>query len=243
MKRILAVLLIALLYLPVAATTDHWKAKSVAQTKVLQPSKDNTLIESPTGALSNGKGDAFFVGRTGQVEGSIRRGLIAFDIASAVPAGSKITSVKLALVLIRSAGGGQPTPVILHRVLKDWGEGDSTAAGPPGTSAAKGDATWKHTFYDTQEWARLGAEGDYEPQKSAAQTVANTGVYTWASTPRMVADVQAWLNSPKENFGWIILGDESEQATAKLFHSRESTDEAARPKLTVKFVPPTRKKK
>ena len=62
----------------------------------LSPSKDNTLIEVPTGAsqfLSDGAGQDFFVGRTKQPSGqAIRRGLIAFDVASGIPAANYIGS-------------------------------------------------------------------------------------------------------------------------------------------------------
>jgi hypothetical protein len=39
----------------------------------------------------------------------------------------------------------------------------------------------------------------------------------------MVADVQSWLDNPANNFGWLVLGDESGIATAKRFDTREST--------------------
>lgn len=233
MKRILVVLLTVL---PCLALTIPYRstAASDVRTQVLQPLKDETLIESPTGALSSGKGPTMFAGRTGQPEGSIRRGLIAFDIANAIPAGSRITSVELTMNLSLSAGGGEPARVTLHRVLRDWGEGESVAAGGRGATAAKGDATWIYTFYDTQKWTRPG--GDFVTGISAAKMVVDVGSYTWASTPQMVADVQAWLNKRNQNFGWIVCGNETRAATAKVFHSRESLDEAARPKLTVKFV-------
>ena len=50
-------------------------------------SKDNTLYQSATGSLSNGAGQNFFVGRTRQSSNSLRRGLIAFDIAANIPVG------------------------------------------------------------------------------------------------------------------------------------------------------------
>jgi hypothetical protein len=50
----------------------------------------------------------------------------------------------------------------------------------------------------------------------------------------MVADVQSWLNNPAANFGWLVLGDESEIGTAKRFDTRES---ASPPVLTIQFRP------
>jgi len=70
-----------------------WPSLTAAQTVELTPSKTNTLIQVTSSAgsaqLSNGQGD-IYVGRTNQ-DGqgpatiSIRRGLMAFDIADNVP--------------------------------------------------------------------------------------------------------------------------------------------------------------
>ena len=56
-----------------------------ATTINLHPSKDNTLYEYVNVDLSNGAGNHFFVGRTGQ--GYIRRAVLAFDIAGSHSAG------------------------------------------------------------------------------------------------------------------------------------------------------------
>ncbi len=70
--------------------------RPLATTVTLEPVKDNTLIESSSGSVSNGAGTNFFSGRTGQPQGSaIRRAVIAFDVSGSIPAGSTITSVTL----------------------------------------------------------------------------------------------------------------------------------------------------
>src|SRR6266498_3799000 len=66
---------------------------AAADTVTLGTSKDNTLYQSATGSLSNGAGSYFFVGRTDAAQ--IRRGVIAFNVAGSIPAGSTITSVML----------------------------------------------------------------------------------------------------------------------------------------------------
>ncbi|WP_156912880.1 hypothetical protein [Methylocaldum szegediense] len=39
----------------------------------------------------------------------------------------------------------------------------------------------------------------------------------------MVSDVQAWLNSPSTNYGWILVNDdESSQKTFRAFYSKEA---------------------
>src|SRR5437762_1976263 len=73
------------------------------------PSKDNTLFCSidPNAQLSNGAGQHIFAGRTNQDSGtssgtlSLRRGLVAFDVAS-IPASALVNSAKLTMYQDRS---------------------------------------------------------------------------------------------------------------------------------------------
>lgn len=238
MKRLLIFLPVALLSWSIIAAPFQRQGAAGEGPKLLQPSKDATLIESPKGDIGSSTSETIFVGRTGQSEGSKRRGLIAFDIAGEIPARSRILSAKLTMTVRISAGGDRPASVKLHRVLMNWGEGSSASKGGTGAQAESGDPTWIYSAYSTRRWSRPG--GTFSPVASANLMVKGPGAYTWNSSPRVVADVQAWLNSPTKNFGWIIIGDESHAATAKVFHSRESSDEAARPQLAVTFKPPAR---
>ncbi len=202
----------------------------------LTASKDNTLYEPSGAGLSNGAGDYFFAGRNDKSPGdSIRRGLIAFDIASNIPPGSIINGVTLTLYMSRSKGNTTHT-VGLHTALLDWGESTSHASGEEGAggSAATGDATWVHTFYDTQLWATAG--GDFVPTPSAATSVGNNGNYSWSSSG-LIADLQMWVDDPSSNFGWVLVGNEAANTTAKRFNSRTSTDLNRRPKLTIDYIP------
>ncbi|MBI4220511.1 MAG: DNRLRE domain-containing protein [Chloroflexi bacterium] len=195
-------------------------------------SKDNTLYQSGSGALSNGAGESLFVGRTNS--GQVRRLVVAFDLASAVPAGAKVTSVRLVMNMSKSQADG--TTVQLHRISASWGEGTSRAGGEQGGggSAAPGDATWVHRSFDTQKWSREG--GDFAEAASASVVVGLLGKYTWGSTPQMVVDAQAWVDDPARNFGWILIGDENNTQTTKRFDSREAAAAAQRPTLTIGFV-------
>lgn len=197
----------------------------------LDAAKDNTLYEDATGSLSNGVGPSLFTGNT--VSNGVRRGLIAFDIAGAIPAGAIVTDVQLSLTMNMSIAG--PQDVSIHRLSADWGEGTSDAGNPGGggASATTGDATWLHTFFDTDFWTTPG--GDFNATPSATQSVDGAGAYAWGSTPEMVADVQSWLDDPAGNYGWIVIGNESATATAKRFGSRES---AEAPQLTITFIEP-----
>jgi hypothetical protein len=204
----------------------------------LVPNQDNTLFESNTGALSNGAGDSMFVGRNNQPQGSIRRGLLSFDIAGSIPAGSTITAARLTLHLSPSNTANQT--VQLRRVLATWGEGTSNAnsQGGSGAAATANDATWLHRFFNRTPpsmWNTPG--GDFATTPSASLTVGDTGFYTWNSTAELVADVQGWLNAPATNFGWILLGNEAAAQTAKRFDTREHATAANRPMLQITYTP------
>jgi hypothetical protein len=200
----------------------------------LAPAGDTTIYEDPAGALSNGSGVHLFVGKT--VNGDLRRALVRFDLASALPAGATVTSVRLALRVSKTISG--PQTVALHRLLAEWGEGASDASGQEGAGAPaqQGDATWVHRFFDDAPWAAAG--GDFAPAPSAEIAVGAIGSYAWESTPELVADVAAWLADPQQNFGWIVLGEEGENGSAKRFDSRENANAASRPRLTVGFTSP-----
>jgi FtsP/CotA-like multicopper oxidase with cupredoxin domain len=205
---------------------------AAAATVTIPAVKDNTLYESATGSLSNGAGSYFFAGSTRT--GSIRRGLIAFDVAGNIPAGSTITGVVLTLHLSKAKHNTGET-VELRPVLASWGEGTSDAADEEGAGApaTAGDATWIHRFYNTVFWTSAG--GDFAGLASAATSVAGTGNYSWSSA-QMIVDVQSWLNNPSGNFGWIVLGNEVDTQTSKRFDTRESASVGNRPALTINFT-------
>lgn len=203
-----------------------------ADTVSIGAAHDNTLYQDPNGALSNGAGEFFFVGNTNA--NVIRRGLISFDIAAAVPAGATINSATLTLRMSMSNFGA--TDVSLHRALQAWGEGASDAAGGEGAGApaAPGDATWLHTFFNTSTWTNPG--GDFAAAASAVQSVNAVGFYNWSSAG-LTADVQSFLDAPGGNFGWLLRGDETQLTTSKRFESRQSLTASFRPVLTIDFTP------
>jgi glucose/arabinose dehydrogenase len=203
-------------------------------TVVLEPSRDNSLY-GESGSLSNGMGNRLFGGNT--AVGAARRALLAFDIAGNVPAGANITDVKLVLNVSKVIDS-EPREFSLLRLLADWGEGASNAPGQEGggDTAEPGDATWTERFFGAAApWTSPG--GDFAPVASATATVPPAyGATTWLSTPGLVADVQSWLDNPGNNFGWILIGDETVITTARRFDSREIPTPAVRPKLTVEYI-------
>jgi len=224
-SRVVAASILATL---VCATSSRL---AIADTININPSKDNTLYEyvPEDGDRSNGLGLHVFAGETAM--GEARRGVLAFDIAGNVPAGSTILGATLSLNMSRT-GTGTSRIVELHRLLADWGEGTSVAGGQEGQGApaTTNDATWRHRFFDTVFWTADG--GDFSVTVSASQSVAGVAEYTWSSA-QMISDVQSWLDNPASNFGWLLLGDESAIQTTKRFDTRESTNP---PVLTIEYT-------
>jgi hypothetical protein len=235
-KSVQQVFLFAVLTVVLGGVSTQTNADQV----ILNSSKDNTLFEE-SDSLSNGAGSFFFVGQNGSQGGRFdRRGLIAFDIDSFIPAGSIINSVQLDLNVSKSVFGNTAN-VALHRVSQDWGEGTSNSdglgpggGGGVGATATAGDATWRHTFSPGSLWNNPG--GDFTGTASASRNVGGNGSYTWSSTASLVADVQNWLDNPTTDFGWMLLGDEATNGSAKRFNSRENVDGTG-PKLTIDFTP------
>ena len=219
------------LALAVAVAAGLLVPPAAAQTVVMGPIKDNTIY-SELGSLSNGVGIHLFAGNTGG--GATRRALLAFPVADSIPAGATITSASLRLSLSRTADG-TPESVALHVVQRNWGEGTSNALGNEGqgADAAVGDATWTFRFFNTQSWAVPG--GDLAANASATQTVGGVGAYVWSSA-QMAADVQAWLDDPANNFGWIVIGGELTPTTARRFDSRHHGTVNNRPRLTIEYA-------
>jgi hypothetical protein len=193
--------------------------------------RDNTLIEDADGAQSNGSGPAFFAGRTNQEMYSVRRALLRFDVASALPEDAIIDRVFL--TLYQGSNNAKPSDVSLHRVLADWGEGASFSGGGSGAPAEAGDATWLHTFFDYDYWVQSG--GHYVASASATATVGGNDFYTWQSTNQLVNNVRHWLKHPERNYGWLVMGDEDAGGSVKRFDSREGANSNQHPTLTVEY--------
>lgn len=207
-----------------------------ADTLQLVPDRDNTLYERVDGDVSNGAGTGLFFGQTGANAGEVlRRALIRFDLSS-IPPGSTINSVSLELQVDLVPPFATAFDATLHRVSASWGEGASVAlgAGGSGAVAVAPDATWLHREFDTLFWNMPG--GDFNATPSATAPVGSTiGPMTFAPTPGLIADVQAWVDDPSQNHGWVILGEEDNPQNARRVGSRENPDFA--PVLTVDFEP------
>jgi hypothetical protein len=201
------------------------------QTVTLTPSKDATLFEISNGSLANGEGVHLFAGNTNA--NAKRRALVHFDLASQIPAGSKVTSVSLTMQVSMTISGADAFR--LHRVTTDWSEGASNAGDirdGAGVSARTGDATWLHTSFNTRLWTNAG--GDFNATADATTSFGSASG-TWPSSPALVARVQGWVDQPATNFGWMILGNEAQFRSAKRFDSSEISGDT-KPRLVVEFT-------
>ncbi len=207
-----------------------YKFVPVEGTASLIAQKDNSIF-SENGGLSDGRG-FLYAGKTGASNGfNLRRALIAFDTAAAIPPGAQVlsASVRLRANLLGPSATG--TPLALHRLNETWGEGTSQATGGTGTAATAGDATWTQRFFDTTPWTTAG--GAFATGASAT-TSAVFGTVTFVTNAQMVADVQGWLDAPASNAGWILRGDEGTDFSAVKFDSLNQGTTA--PQLDVNYL-------
>jgi len=202
----------------------------------LLPTLDTTIYAEDS-TLSNGSGEYVFAGSNA---GAFpRRALMRFNVAAFLPAGATIDSVALTLVMTQTSAGSGPRTVSLHTLLADWGEGTSNAPGNEGggAPATAGDATWFWQDFLVTPWSTPG--GNYTPAASASTVVNTIATYTWTSTG-LRDDVQAWLDTPSTDLGWMLIGDESAAATAKRFDGRQRTVPGTEPRLDIFYTgPPT----
>lgn len=200
-----------------------------AEQAILQPVAD-AAIYSENGNNGDGGGQFFFAGKNSS--GNLRRSVLRFDIAGTVPAGSEITAVTFQLTAANTQGTGNPAT--LHPLTEAWNEGstDATGAEGSGAAAAIGDTTWTSRNFNSVGWTTAG--GSFNGSVSDTISITGAGAYTWPTSASLVSTVQDWLDTPANNFGWILVGDETTAgATAKQFSSRTGTTP---PLLTVTYL-------
>jgi MYXO-CTERM domain-containing protein len=204
-------------------------ATVLATTLTLTPVQDASIFHGTTGAegLADGAGPHLWLAVT--AEGLNRRTLLRFDL-SAVPPGSVVQSAQLVLYESRSRSDHV---VRAHRLLSAWGEGPASAGGAgTGQPAQAGDVTWLHRRHPNLAWAQAGGEHVASASAQAVFGLPNQA-YALGTSAALVADVQAWLNNPASNHGWLLIGDELTTQGAKRLDSRENSSPANRPRLVL----------
>ena len=222
----------ALVWMALAFLSSSVRADQIELTS----GRDTTIYEDVSGLYSNGAGRFMLAGTSGLQKPTepdlILRGLLFFAL-SGIPAGAVVDDVGLALrsTTPRSRAG----TINVHRARANWGEGTSDAGKGEGggvlANATAGDATWLHNLFSGSQWMSPG--GDFAAEVSASQRVVNQGSFLWSDSA-LVADVQRWLDTPSENFGWVLRLEE-EGARALRFGSFNGPV-AARPRLIVDFT-------
>jgi glucose/arabinose dehydrogenase len=204
-----------------------------ADTVNLPASADNFIIDGLPN--NNAGGTAWFDAGT-DGGGRVRRGLLKFNLGG-IPAGATITGAELRLTVTKTPStGGAASNVRLYRLNAGWGEG--VQGGFSGGTAVAGESTWAARMLDTALWTSGGAASDAQATISASADVAAGGTIAWSSAG-MIADAQLWLDSPAQNFGWLLRSDnEGTIRSVRGFGSREDTVVGNRPVLVVDYTAP-----
>ena len=197
----------------------------------LESNRHGTLYETDGSAVANGLGQHLFAGVTNQ--NFRRRGLLDFDLSPL--AGQSIDILSVTLRLHMSQTGTGPESIGLHRVLSDWGVGTTDAGGGEGGGgpATPGSATWTHSFWDVTPWQTAG--GDFDALASASSLVNGVGFYDWTSSG-LISDLEGMLAGETQDFGWILLGNETASGTTKRFDSMNISTAEFRPELLVEYA-------
>ncbi|MSR40335.1 MAG: DNRLRE domain-containing protein [Phycisphaerales bacterium] len=183
---------------------------------------------------ANGSGQYLFAGRTNQ--GLTRRALLRFDLA-ALPEGALLLSARVNMNVAQGNGGVRP--MSLHRGTAQWTTGASDPAGTEsvGVAAMLGDCTWQWASSNGAlggtAWSQSG--GSFESIASATASTTVLGMQHLTSES-LRADVEAWLANPTENFGWLLLGDESAIGTARRLDSAHAAAGGFVPSLELEYT-------
>lgn len=222
------------------------------KTKVIGATFDATIKSDFTnGTLdsnyASGAGEILAVGASGDGEVKLRT-LIQFDLSS-IPSGATISSARLTFEINKV--GNNVSQIYVHRLTEAWEKGsvtDDAAVGSsndhsdigeeintPGTAAV----TWMFSNYSTlQKWSIAGGS------MAAASDSSNSKYSNTLSfgSPGIAKDVQDWLNSTNDNFGWILKynsADESSTEYGRLMRyisAEGGASKGAKPKLIVTYT-------
>lgn len=144
------------------------------------------------------------------------------DLEQTIPTSraGEITSARIGLTFsrLREGDAGDPHPLYVTRVLKQWEQGDGDAF-PDGvdTPDNSGAVTWNSTGFEL--WQALGAEGpeDVAPPESESfidLTVINTLDIVWFD---VTESAKIWIADPSQNNGVKLSQNEYPDGTTRQF--------------------------
>jgi hypothetical protein len=188
---------------------------------ILTAAADTTVYSNNVN--NNGGGHSF--GIAGQANnGNSRNMLLRFDLSGVAP-GSIVNSARLDLNVsqIGNTGGNFE----LFRINTDWGEGSQT--GNQGAAASAGDATWNEAEFGSSNWSTPG--GTFFAPVLNNVSITSVGTSSFNSTANFTTAVQAMVDDPTQNFGFLISS--SDVSSAIRIGSREGGNPAS---LAVDFT-------
>eukprot|EP00056_Hartaetosiga_gracilis_P001442 m.44957 g.44957 ORF g.44957 m.44957 type:complete len:298 (+) comp10643_c0_seq2:69-962(+) len=199
--------------------------------------KDTTICETEDASLSfsNARGDGLYIGKISQ--GLARRSLVYFDVSELRGELDTTSDIESASFILyeRRINWPDDSTITVHRVLEPWDEGSSSAVGGKCQVSSSADASWTLRNVGTNVTWMGGAGGTFEETPSATiQVSIGDEEYIWTGTG-LLEDVRKWINGSEPNYGWIVIGNEIEDQTAKSFGSREYPDETKRPHLLLEL--------
>ena len=206
-----------------------------ADTVTLTPSADTSLFQNNP---DNNLGAMMFLpaGVSGSAIPNRSRALLRFDLTS-IPTNAVVTNASLALRVVLS-NFATTNRFDLHRMTVPWIEGDKSADPAVGTGAAggapatDGEPSWRYQAFPLF-WSAPGASGDFLSTVSASTNIFSLGTFTFQGTG-LVNDLQSWINTPIQNFGWLYkISDETIAGSARRFGAREDSTNA--PNLIVEY--------
>src|SRR5690606_18470100 len=112
---------------------------------------------------------------------AVRRAVLAFDVAGAIPAGATVVEASLRLTIDKVPLIPAPGVFSLHRATADWNEGPTNPSSPEGGGGVSqpGDTTWLHTNFSEAFWSAPG--GDFDVVPSVTLTASALGPHVFAS--------------------------------------------------------------
>ncbi|MEQ1440108.1 DNRLRE domain-containing protein [Fontimonas sp. SYSU GA230001] len=200
----------------------------------VQADADAVIYE--TGDVANGQGQQLLV--SARPSDPTRRTVIHFSVDQALPEGALIAGSRLCFSVSQALEA--TISIELHRIVKAWNEGPTAASGNErsGVMASSGDVTWFHTGTGAWEsWETPG--GDFAVDADSVQQVTETAgrvcLENSGGDGNMNTTVQSWVNSPEENFGWILLSPDTGSYALRGFYSSNSVDPSMRPVLELTY--------
>ena len=149
----------------------------------------------------------------------LQRPVLQFDLTG-IPASVKVISAKLELKHLSTQTPGTAS---IHRLTRDWVEGTKAGGGQ-----ADG-ANWP-SHDGTNSWTTAGGDFEATPVLTKQVTSATHNLWVDWEIDTLVAD---WVSGKTPNYGLLIKSDGSLDKAK--FASREATDPADAPKLTITY--------